>query len=163
MPCTFSCSQEIYTSLISTFWISTILNLRNLQVHKTNAIILKFVAHQEKFTYLSADSVTDQKYNYVLPEVLHTLNPSGFSLHQLKLKIGAPLMLLYNLDPIHGLYHGTHLRLITYIDPLGESICVNVSSTGHHPHLHLHFCHHFHSRSKFLTPFLTLFLTPTLF
>ena len=90
----------------------TILNLRNIQVHEINSTILNSIAPQEKFTYLSANSVTDQEYDYILPEVLHTFNPSGFSLHQLELKIDAPLMLLHNLDPIHGLYNGTCLRLI---------------------------------------------------
>ena len=63
-------------------------------------------------TYLSADSVTDREYDYIQPEVLHTFNPSGFPLHQLELKNSAPLMLLQNLDPMHGLYNGTQLRLI---------------------------------------------------
>lgn len=62
--------------------------------------------------YLSADSVTDREYDYIQPEVLHTLNPSGFPLHILELKNGTPLMLLRNLDPIHGLYNGTRLRLL---------------------------------------------------
>ena len=71
----------------------TILNPRNAQVHEINATILNSVAPQEKFTYLSADSVTDQEYDYIQPEVLNTFNPSGFPLHQLELKVGAPLML----------------------------------------------------------------------
>ena len=62
--------------------------------------------------YTSADSVTDGEYEYIQPEILHTLSPSGFPLHKLELKNGAPLMLLRNLDPIHGLYNGTRLRLI---------------------------------------------------
>ena len=37
----------------------TILNSRNIQVHEINSIILNSIAPQEKFTYLSADSVTD--------------------------------------------------------------------------------------------------------
>ena len=88
--------------------------LQNLQIHEINATILDSVASQEKFTYLSADSVTNQEYNPVLPEVLHTFNPSGFFLHKLELKVGAPLMLLCNLDPIHGLYNETQLRLIRF-------------------------------------------------
>ena len=63
-------------------------------------------------TYLSADSITNREYDYVQPEVLHTINPSGFPLHQLEVKNGAPLTLLRNLDPMHGLYNGTRLRLI---------------------------------------------------
>ena len=85
---------------------------RNVQVHEINSTILNSVAPEEKMTYLSADSVTDAEYNYVQPEVLHTLNSSGFPLHQLELKNGVPLMLLCNLDPVHGLYNGTCLRLI---------------------------------------------------
>jgi hypothetical protein len=68
----------------------TILAPRNLQVHDINSIILNSVAPQEKMTYLSVDSVTDREYDYVQPEVLHTFNPSGFPLHQLELKNGAP-------------------------------------------------------------------------
>ena len=89
-----------------------ILAPRNVQVYEINSTILNSVASEEKITYFSADSVTDAEYDYVQPEVLHTLNPSGFPLHQLELKNGVPLMLLCNLDPIHGLYNGTCLRLI---------------------------------------------------
>ena len=87
----------------------TILAPRNLQVHDINSTIVNSIAPQEKITYLSADSVTDREYDYIQPEVLHTFNPFGFPLHQLELINGAPLMLLCNLDPIHGLYNEWHL------------------------------------------------------
>ena len=35
------------------------------------------------------------------------MDPSGFPLHKLEVKTGAPLMLLQNIDPNHGLYNGT--------------------------------------------------------
>ena len=90
----------------------TILSPRNAEVHEINSTILEAVQLQDKVTYTSADSVTDGEYEYIQPEILHTLSPSGFPLHKLELKNEAPLMLLRNLDPIHGLYNGTRLRLI---------------------------------------------------
>jgi ATP-dependent exoDNAse (exonuclease V) alpha subunit len=90
----------------------TILTPRNVQVHEINTSILEAIQPQEKITYISADSITDREYDYIQPEVLHSLNPARFPLHKLELKNGAPLMLLRNLDPIHGLYNGTRLRLI---------------------------------------------------
>ena len=102
---------------------------RNVQVHELNSTILNSVAPQEKMTYLSADSVTDREYDYIQPEVLHTFNPSGFPLHQLELKNGAPLMLLRNLDPVHGLYNGTRLRLIRSTRRILE--CRVLGANGH--------------------------------
>ena len=81
----------------------TILTPRNVQVHGINTTILEGIQPQEKTTYVSADSITNREYDYVQPEVLHSLNPARFPLHKLELKNGAPLMLLRNLDPIHEL------------------------------------------------------------
>jgi hypothetical protein len=94
------------------FLDQTILSARNVEVDELNASILSSVAPQQIDTYLSADSVTDPKYDYISPEIIHTFSPSRFPLHKLKLKNGAPLMLLRNLDPLHGLYNETWLRLL---------------------------------------------------
>ena len=72
-------------------------------MHEINTTILEGIQSQEKTTYVSADSIADREYDYVQPEVLHSLNPARFPLHKLELKNGAPLMLLRNLDPIHEL------------------------------------------------------------
>ena len=69
---------------------------------------------QEKIIYFSADSVVEWNYEYIQPEVLNTLNPSGFPLHKLELKIGSPLMLLWNLDPRNGLCNGTYVLEAPY-------------------------------------------------
>ena len=65
----------------------TILNPRNEQVHEVNSTILDSVLPQEKTTYLSADSVMEEEYDYIQPEILNTFSPSGFPLHKLELKI----------------------------------------------------------------------------
>ena len=54
----------------------------------------------------------EAEYDYIQPEILNTFSPSGFPLHKLELKIGAPLMLLHNQDPMNGVCNGTHLRLL---------------------------------------------------
>ena len=89
----------------------TILTPRNVEVHELNSTILNQVSG-DKRVCLSVDSVSDREYEYIPMEVLNSLNPSGFPLHKLEVKNGAPLMLLRNLDPIHGLYNGTQLRLL---------------------------------------------------
>jgi ATP-dependent exoDNAse (exonuclease V) alpha subunit len=89
----------------------TLLAAKNTDVNNINAEILSSFPG-EKVTYTSADSVTDKENEYLPTEFLHSLDPSGFPLHKLELKKGAPLMLLRNLNPTLGLYNGTRLILV---------------------------------------------------
>ncbi|SCZ98129.1 BZ3500_MvSof-1268-A1-R1_Chr3-3g06592 [Microbotryum saponariae] len=45
----------------------------------------------------------------ISPEYLHSVNPSNFPAHHLRLKEGIPVVLLRNLDPDAGLCNGTRL------------------------------------------------------
>ncbi len=67
--------------------------------------------------YKSADSVVEDgdvlaaeqtALNFPV-EFLNTVDISGFPKHELCLKVGAPVMLLRNLCPAHGLCNGTRL------------------------------------------------------
>ena len=66
-------------------------------------------------TLESADSVISDEgvpNEHIYPtEFLNTLIPSGMPPHNLKLKIGAPIILLRNLNQNEGLVNGTRLRL----------------------------------------------------
>ncbi|KAF7839029.1 putative PIF1 DNA helicase/replication protein A1-like protein [Senna tora] len=57
----------------------------------------------EEMTYLSSDSICSQDNlsglaNVYTPEFLNTISRSGLPYHELKLKVGAPVMLLRNID-----------------------------------------------------------------
>ena len=108
----------------------TILTPRNVQVHEINSTILEATQLQEKVTYISADSVTDREYDYIQPEVLHSMSPPRFPLYKLELKNGAPLILLCNLDSIHGLFNGTRLRLIRSTSRILECCVLKESDDG---------------------------------
>jgi len=62
----------------------------------------------DTITCLSVDTVAeaDQQANYPV-EYLNSLNLSGLPPHSLQIKIGAPIMLLRNMDPARGHCNGT--------------------------------------------------------
>ena len=60
--------------------------------------------------YFSADSVaSDGDANVYPAEYLNSLTPSGMPPHRLFLKVGAPIILLRNLNATQGLANGTRL------------------------------------------------------
>jgi hypothetical protein len=94
-----------------------ILSARNDDVDDVNTRILKVFPGPEEI-YCSADSVeqepgADQDPTHQYPvEYLRTLKPAGIPPGELRLKVGAPLLLLRNLAPRHGLCNGTRMVLL---------------------------------------------------
>ena len=92
----------------------TILNARNEDVDELNESVLQRLRGPEKIFY-GADSVATERgvdgdVQYPV-EYLNTINVSGLPLAKLKLKIGAPIMILRNIDPSQGLCNGTRAIL----------------------------------------------------
>ncbi len=81
----------------------------NKEVSLINAMVLSYLLGVQ-VDFLSADSAEDTEMANTYPsEFLNTLEVSGMPSHKLSLKIGAPMILLRNLDPSAGLCNGTRL------------------------------------------------------
>ncbi|XP_072066587.1 uncharacterized protein [Arachis hypogaea] len=67
--------------------------------------------------YLSSDSVCVEEENMEFeldvfsPKILNGINCSGLPPHKLVLKVGAPVMLLRNIDQTNGLCNGTRMQV----------------------------------------------------
>lgn len=72
------------------------------------------------YTYQSYDKVVEDGENEVnnfSVEFLHSITPSGMPPHELKLKIGCPIIVLRNLDTKSGLCNGTRLVVRELLGP----------------------------------------------
>jgi len=92
----------------------TILNARNDDVDELNDKVLQRL-NGPVITFCGADSVVTERgvdgdVQYPV-EYLNTINVSGLPLAKLKLKLGAPIMILRNIDPSQGLCNGTRAIL----------------------------------------------------
>lgn len=93
------------------FYARSILTPRNNDVDTINEAMIDCI-HGETRVYLSADSVVDSadvNPNLYPIELLNSITENGIPGHVLKLKIGAPVMLLRNLNPGAGKNIDTHL------------------------------------------------------
>ena len=77
------------------------------------AILIRL--HGSLRTFLSIDTIEqsrEENNSNVKPpplELLQILNPNSLPPLKLSLKVGAPVILLWNLYPKEGLYNGTHM------------------------------------------------------
>ena len=86
---------------------------RNSHTHVFNAKVLELVPGVSR-VYHSFDTIHDiheKLHLSIVPplEYLNTITPSGFPPHELELKIGAPVVLLRNLNIKEGLTNGARL------------------------------------------------------
>ncbi|XP_021959226.1 uncharacterized protein LOC110855114 [Folsomia candida] len=109
--------QEIFGEKLGTF--EDVMNVSNRAIlcpknedaHKINREVLDILEGEEA-SYLSVDSIedgTEQDAVFYPTEFLNGLHPSGMPPHILRLKVGAVIMLLRNLNTKRGLCNGTRL------------------------------------------------------
>ncbi|KAH0611321.1 uncharacterized protein H6S33_010586 [Morchella sextelata] len=95
-----------------------ILAMRNDTVAEFNDRVLQQI-QGEVHMYYSVDTVdsgnSEENANLLPPEYLQGLNPSGLPPSIIKLKVGAPIILLRNLFPKQGLCNGTRMT-VTKLD-----------------------------------------------
>ena len=85
----------------------------NASVRRLNDMVAERLSGETK-EYLSVDSlegVADP--NMFEPEFLNSLNFSGIPPHRIVLKVGAPVIMIRNLNSDAGLCNGTRLRVVS--------------------------------------------------
>ena len=85
---------------------------RNDTVAELNKTLLTSMAG-EMYTFKSADTIVNDGGADIYPtEYLNTIDVSNLPPHELNLKVGAPVILLRNLNPSLGLCNGTRMRVL---------------------------------------------------
>ena len=101
---------------------------KNVDVDEMNEQLMTTMLPGEEKLYYSADAVSAGDHNglYVTTEFLNDITLSGLPPHVLRVKIGAVMMLLRNLNPKHGLCNGTRI----VVTKLGSRVIEGVILTG---------------------------------
>ncbi|XP_071727910.1 uncharacterized protein [Rutidosis leptorrhynchoides] len=132
-------------SMISNIYPEYLLNLANLHYYQQRAILapthevvdiindrMMHCMEGEERSYLSSDSKCasqrDTDFNSELynTDFLNSIEVGGLPKHNLRLKVGVPVMLLRNVDQAGGLRNGTRLQVIE----LGERMIKAKILTG---------------------------------
>ena len=106
----------------------------NDDVDEINTIMLSMLPGDVK-SYLNCDSLSNANdygpfSNMEPPELLCSLKISGFPNHCLDLKVGAPIILLRNLNQSIGLCNGTRLIVSKLGDRVIEAKVISGSKVG---------------------------------
>ncbi|XP_010451894.1 PREDICTED: uncharacterized protein LOC104734087 [Camelina sativa] len=116
------------------FQSRAILAPTNEDVNTINQYLLEKLDSEERI-YLSADSIdptdSDSLSNpAITPDFLNSIKISGLPKHDLRLKIGAPVMLLRNIDPKGGLCNGTRLQITQMANHVLEAKVITGDRAG---------------------------------
>ena len=107
----------------------------NHSVNLWNDLMLNRLTTESRY-YLSADSlVVDEanpsfNSNLYPPEFLHSLECNGVPPHNLRLNVGAPVLLIRNLDTSRGLCNGTRLMILSLQNNLVEAQVITGTNRG---------------------------------
>jgi hypothetical protein len=106
-----------------------ILCTRNDYVDEINARMIDRFSGKATVFY-SFDYVDDDEHHNYPQDFLNSITPNGLPLHELKIKINCPLILLRNLDPRSGLCNGTHLVVKAVDKHILDAEIVNGTHAG---------------------------------
>jgi hypothetical protein len=116
-------------------WERAIITPKTDTIDKINTHVLSLIPGHEK-VYLSSDTLVESSKEYgnldlLYPvEFLNSLQFKGIPHHKLVLKIGAPVMLLRNLNQSAGLCNGTRLIITQLGDRVLEAQIITGSYIG---------------------------------
>ncbi|XP_026451464.1 uncharacterized protein LOC113351743 [Papaver somniferum] len=98
-------------------------------VDKLNDRVVSMFLGKEH-TYYSFDSVENDSQNLYLQEHLNGISPSGLPPHELKLNLGAPIMLLRNVSAKNDLCNGTRLIVKIFFPNCIDAMILDGNSAG---------------------------------
>ncbi|XP_057249393.1 uncharacterized protein LOC130590837 [Beta vulgaris subsp. vulgaris] len=138
--------DSTYPSLTDHLWEAkyfqerAILAPTNEKVEKVNDHVLSTIPGDEKI-YLSCDGISKDEGNLgahdiYSTEFLNTIKCSGLPNHSIKLKVGAPIMLLRNIDQTSGLCNGTRLVVKHLGNRVIEATVISGSNVGDKVFIH---------------------------
>ncbi|XP_019107151.2 uncharacterized protein LOC109136006, partial [Beta vulgaris subsp. vulgaris] len=94
-----------------------------------------FTIHKQEKVYLSSDAISKEEGNFGVHEIystefLNTIRCYGLPNHSIRLKVGAPVMLIRNIDQTSELCNGTRLVIKHLGNHVIEATVISGSNVG---------------------------------
>ena len=135
-PSPFQLCNIVYNNIQENYtdgtWLTerTIICPTNEDVNLINDIMINIFPGPERH-YFSFDSLTNKDEETLYPiEFINTITVPGLPQHKLTLKIGAPIMLLRNFDPINGHCNGSRYIIQRLYDNTIEAALMHGPNKG---------------------------------